>query len=158
MQEEYHMSQLNNSVSVVGLSVADGAFVNALVSLDAIPAHIRLEAELCPVEDLRIDRMSFDNDRTDAYAAAAPHIAVLKASILAAIGEPMSTVGTASKDGAISMEVSIASLDFSLEDWRRILNAHCGLPSERRVWFNETVQVEASRIGSGVYDDDPCPA
>ena len=60
-------------------------------------------------------------------------------------------------DGTL-LDAMIASLGFSEADWLRILNAHCGLPSERRAWFGETAEFQAHVIHANVYDDDPCPA
>ena len=56
------------------------------------------------------------------------------------------------------VDAMIARLGFSQADWLKILNANCGLPSERRAWFGETADFQTHVIHANVYDDDPCPA
>lgn len=49
------------------------------------------------------------------------------------------------------------ALDFSTEEWLLVFDAHCGLPSERREIFRETVEEQLVWISWCADEDDPCP-
>ncbi len=53
---------------------------------------------------------------------------------------------------------AIKLIDFSWMDWIRILNTNCGSYSVRRDSIRESASMQAERLSTCVYDDDPCDA